>query len=40
LRSLLHSAPHHDAATRVAEEIAAMPAAKEVVLEVEALPAI
>ena len=40
LRTLLVSAPHHDAARRVADEIAAMPAATAVALEVEALAAV
>ncbi len=39
LRTILASPSHHDAATRVAGEIAAMPAATDVVLEVEALAA-
>ena len=39
LRTVLASPSHHDAATRVADEIAAMPAATAVALEVEALAA-
>ena len=40
LGTILASPSHHDAASRVAAEIAAMPAAIDVVLEVEALAAI
>ena len=39
LRTVLASASHHDAATRVADEIAAMPAATDVADEIEALAA-
>ena len=39
LRTILAGPSHHDAAKRVAGEIAAMPAATDVVLEVEALAA-
>jgi UDP:flavonoid glycosyltransferase YjiC (YdhE family) len=39
LRAILAGPSHHDAATRVAAEIAAMPAATDVVREVEALVA-
>ena len=39
LRALLDSASHHDAATRVANEIAAMPTANAVALQIEALAA-
>ncbi len=39
LRTILASRSHHDAATRVAEEIAAMPAAAAVALEIEGLGA-
>ena len=39
LRTILASPSHHDAATRVATEIAAMPAATDIALEIEALAA-
>jgi UDP:flavonoid glycosyltransferase YjiC (YdhE family) len=39
LRAVLASASHCDAATRVADEIAAMPAATAVALEIETLAA-
>jgi UDP:flavonoid glycosyltransferase YjiC (YdhE family) len=39
LRTVLASSSHHDAATRVADEIAAMPTATDLALEVEALAA-